>query len=204
MSPDPRRMLYLLEGEWLTNEREFKSIRTDIIKKYVKNIDDDRQIALFLLNDIIRYWRTITVDYTAKTTGPNPKPWATRNIKLVFARKLLYASGLFAVALTADRTQSDKQKILIKMFEMPAFDRIAFVCGEQSAQRLKELYDVFLKKMADADMRSHLENLEWKDKKDDAKFRYLKNESHYFGRELMGLFESSFHSSHPIRTTVIF
>ena len=65
-----RRMLFLLEGDYLTNESEFKRIRLEIIRRYVGNTPADHQIAFYLLNDVIRYWRTMAVDYA--DNGPLP------------------------------------------------------------------------------------------------------------------------------------
>ena len=200
-----RRMLYLLEGEFLTNESEFLSIRNDIIESYVGNTPSDHQLAFYLLNDTIRYWRTMAVDYAQKTYhAANKKPWAIRNVKLVFSRKLIYASGLFSIALTADRRKDDKISILNTMFAMTPIDRIKYICGEVQSQRLFEIYDTFLDKMSDKETREHLEKLKRNKKETDKIFREIKNEGHYFSRELMGLLHRTFHASHPIHMAIIF
>lgn len=200
-----RRMLYLLEGEYLNREDEFHKIRNEIITRYVGETPRDHQLAFYLLNDMIRYWRTMAVDYANKTyDNSNPKPWAIRNIKLVFSRKLIYASGLFSVALTADRTENKKIELLDMLFRMTPIDRIKYVCGEGSSSRLFEMYDFFLDQMASQRARDHLDGLERTDRSTDPMFRSLKNEGHYFSRELMGLYSKTFHDSHPIHMAVVF
>jgi predicted nucleotidyltransferase len=200
-----RRMLYLLEGEHLNREEEFHKIRKDIITRYVGETPGDHQLAFYLLNDMIRYWRTMTVDYANKTyDNLTPKPWAIRNIKLVFSRKIIYASGLFSVALTADRTKEGKIEILDRLFRMTPIDRIKYICGEENSRRLLEMYDFFLNQIADPDVRKHLESLDRDARSTDPIFRTLKNEGHYFSRELMGLYNKTFHASHPIHMAVVF
>jgi len=142
-----RRVLLLLEGEWLSNEEGFDSIRKCVIERYVKGTPKDHQLALFLLNDIIRYWRTIAVDFAFKTTeGDSPKPWAIRNIKLVFSRKLMYAGGLFAVGMTVDRTEGAKIKILEDLFCMPVIERMKYICGPNRVSKALASYDFFYKR----------------------------------------------------------
>jgi len=194
----------LLEGEWLSNEEGFDSIRKCVIERYVKGTPKDHQLALFLLNDIIRYWRTIAVDFAFKTTeGDSPKPWAIRNIKLVFSRKLMYAGGLFAVGMTVDRTEESKVKILEDLFRMPVIERMKYLCGPNRISKALASYDFFLRAMEDDAVRNHLKKLTLEGRYDPL-FRDLKNEAHRFTRELLGAFERTFHSTHPIRRAVIF
>ena len=164
----------------------------------------DHQLALFLLNDIIRYYRTVAVDYEFKISGNgDPKPWAIRNIKLVFSRKLLDASGLFSIAMTADRARDKKIEILEDLFSLPVMERMRTICGEARMEPVVESYNRFLDFLGSPAAREHLETLEmWN--RDDERFREIKNEGHHFMRELLKLFEGTFDSTHPIRRAVVF
>lgn len=197
-----QRVLMLLEGDWLFNEKGFRSLRREILCTYVKDGVPDDQVALFLLNDIIRYWRTVCVDYEYKTTEED-KPWAIRNIKLVFSRKLIYASGLFSVALTAGRSRESKIKCLEELFDLPPLNRIVHVCGKASTAQMVRCYEVFLDRISNDADRKHLESLE-RDCRADPLFRDLKNEGHQFTCELVNLFETKFDSTHPIRKAIIY
>lgn len=199
-----RRMLLLLEGEWLFQSEELKTLRKEILEKYITKSMTDHQLALFLLNDVIRYYRTMAVDYEFKTAGSEPpKPWAVRNIKLIFSRKLLYASGLFSVAVTADRSRDKKIELLEQLFNLTAIDRLVHICGNSQMNQVLKAYNYFLEKLEDNTLRTHLNSLS-KEQRNDPVFRELKNEGHHFNHLLMQLFENTFGHTHPIRRAIVF
>ena len=199
-----RRILLLLEADWVANESGFKSLRDEILHRYISDGMKDHQLALFLLNDIIRYYRTVCVDFEFKTAEhEGRKPWGIRNIKLVFSRKLLYASGLFSVAMTTDRTAGDKRKVLGDLFNMPVIDRMIEICGRDKMNKVLQSYDRFLTTMADSKMREQLNAIKLENR-DDIAFRQLKNEGIHFTRQLLALFENTFDATHHIRRAVIF
>lgn len=199
-----RRILFLLECEWLYNEEGLRDFRHQILERYISEEVADHRVALFLLNDIIRYYRTVAVDYEFKTVEQeNPKPWAIRNIKLVFSRKLLYTSGLFSVAMTADRSRNEKIKILETLFGMPVIERMTYICGERNMEPVLNRYNDFLGHLEIHDRRKHLIELA-SGKRQDEEFRKIKNEGHQFTRELLKLLENTFDSTHPIHRAILF
>jgi hypothetical protein len=102
-----RRILLLLEAYPLgSNTQRFTGVRRSILRRYLSEdrnllkpgIDGGsiRWIPLFLLNDFVRYWRTMAVDFAYKQFDRGNSGYALRSIKLGLSRKLLYASGMLA------------------------------------------------------------------------------------------------------------
>lgn len=95
-----RRVLLLLESLPIGNQEAYNRVRRQILNRYVR---DDRglvhasgqfRIPRFLLNDLTRYWRTVTVDFVYKQRAEAGRKSFLRNAKLRMSRKLIFASGL--------------------------------------------------------------------------------------------------------------
>ena len=197
-----RRMLFLLEGEPLTDVAGFRVARRTLLERYIAPRVGHGMLPLFLLNDLIRYYRTIAVDYEFKTSEAD-KPWGLRNLKLVFSRKLLYASGLFAIAATRDGPAEAKIARLEALLALTPIDRMAALCGETAVEPILDRYDHFLDRLEQPGLRRHLERLTRRDR-DDPVFRDLKDAGYAFTRDLQHLFTATFPPDHPIHRAIAF
>jgi hypothetical protein len=127
----------------------------------------------------------------------------SQHIKLVFSRKLLYASGLFNVAVTGDQTCDNKIQTLEDLVSIPVMDRMDEICGRSKMEIVRASYDHFLARLEDPTVREHLKNLK-REERDDRLSRELKNEGHRFTRALLKLFDDAFDPTHPIRRAIVF
>lgn len=150
-----RRMLFLLEGEWIANQDGFKAVREQLVHRYVEKELDERKICLFLLNDIIRYWRTICVDYEHKVLLGN-KAKAIRLIKLRFSRMMLYFGGILAVEGTDGLSSDKKREALLSKLALTPIQRMQQRFGFRADTALA-LYSDFLAAIDDPGVRTALE-----------------------------------------------
>lgn len=197
-----RRVLFLLESEWLFNRRKYELAFKKLVKAYVRDSITEHQICRFLLNDIIRYYRTIGVNFEHKTQVDG-KPWGDRNIKLLFSRKLMYFAGILAIAETAQQTAKAKRDTLFKLLRTPPIERIRNICGEASRPVL-DRYGVFLERLSTDEYRDLLVSTVEKREKHSDKFRDFKNEGHNFSLQLSLLMSQTYDVSHPIHHALVF
>lgn len=189
-----RRMLLLLEGEWIFNEQLFQETRTQLLKQYVPESLRDDQICLFLLNDVIRYWRTICIDFEFKVQNDG-KPRAIRLIKLRFSRMLLFLAGVLAIGATYGQKVEEKLETLNTYLALPAIERIQTIVGETANPAL-ELYAKFLLALDDANTRAALSQNSPAGE-DSREFETLRQHAHEFRDALVQLLQSHYGKDNP-------
>lgn len=100
-----RRMLLLTESVSALSmpfrEESIRRIADRYCDDYVDlTADSVPPVPRFFLNDIFRYWRTLTVDYAAKQWKDGRESSSLRKVKLLTSRKLLFAGSLASAFLT--------------------------------------------------------------------------------------------------------
>jgi hypothetical protein len=189
-----RRLLLLLESQALWNERSFDTLREDIANVYAKSVNDDpSKHFVLLLNDLIRYFRTICVHYHSEMNSEYGK-WPIRNIKLRHSRVLMYTSLLVVLGELSkfeySVAGSDKVGALKEFVGCPPLERFARVYAQNYDDNLFRLlgpYNFFLERLSDASCREELENLEYEDRYSRSAFASLKSNSDAFAAEVARL-----------------
>jgi hypothetical protein len=157
-----RRMLLLLESRAVAGHDEHARCFGQVLHAYLGHGVRDYRPPRFLLNDLIRYWRTICVDFEGKRRGAggdDPK-YASRNAKLRTSRKVLFAGGLLPVLLCQTKTPAEMPAFLTLQFSAPPTDRLAaaFLLQGAVAEGVRALgaYDRWIGMLGDPSVRDGL------------------------------------------------
>ena len=175
------------------------------------NSSSEIRIPRFLLNDLTRYWRTVTVDFVYKQRAENDKKWALRNAKLRMSRKLVFAAGLLRCffchldtaaddarqALTSKKDVSPLTAYMERHLSLTPLDLVAKACLErddvrtETARSIFDSYDQFLAILDDSVKRSELERVRTHEELRRSKaWNEVRKVSHPFHEGLVNLFLS--------------
>ena len=195
------RMLILLECDHLLSAEPLKACKERAVERYVNNHIQHHNMIRFFLNDLIRYHKTIAVDFEFKTSEDG-KSWGIRNIKLLFSRNLLYFSGILVAAESIDKSPAEKRALANNLFSMTPRARIEHVCGENTKPILR-LYDQFLGWMADPQFRAIANRTAIDRATHEKTFRDAKRAGQQFSDALYSLLRQQYPAKHPIHRTLV-
>jgi len=152
-----RRILLLSESKPVTLGTTHAGTITNILSRYCSDLltsdygkDSQAKVPRFLLNDLVRYWRTVAVDFGTKRWRKGNSQ--LRLAKLRITRKILFAGPLATVLLAPKRieTNSELEIYLRESLEASPLAQIANLTdslNRQSREAMKTLllnYDQFI------------------------------------------------------------
>ena len=164
-----RRILFLEESVSLFDPAVHEETIKTILSMYLEaRKSPSEKIPRFLLNDIIRYWRTIAVDYHAKQSRGNISgvPYSLRYLKLLISRKLCFISSIAPLYLLSYEGNPDELEFLLRAFKEPAVLRLIRLLnyvdmdadgGREKVQRIVETLDYFIERSGDQAWRKSVE-----------------------------------------------
>jgi predicted nucleotidyltransferase len=207
-----RRILLLFESRNLgTGAPVRERVIRSVFRRYVgedlryRISERPKSIPRFLLNDVVRYWRTMAVDFAGKRRERD-EGWALRNVKLRMSRKLLFSAALWGClscqldpsaalsASTASPEEHDAEltKYLMGLSNKRPLDLLAEAFLKfgalDPARRTFDAYDVFLELLDDRKSRNVLQKLELTTASNNETFEAAKQMASQFQQGLNELF----------------
>jgi hypothetical protein len=205
-----QRILLLLESAAIgRNVQAHDRVLRGVINRYLEEdthlLSHDLKsyrVPRFLLNDIVRFWRTMAVDFASKQRDRAGAGWGLRNAKLRMSRKLIFASGLlicFSANIDPDlqkkistdtSIENDAIKLnlvnyiraLVRLTPLETLDRTVKSCdvSAQIAEQLFSAYAEFLSMLSDEATRKALDDLRAKDSRTNDTFGRIRKISEQF------------------------
>ena len=148
------RLLMILESRCVFGENAYNAILKDILQAYFRDYPDHPKNfqPTFLVNDILRFWKTLCLNYENKRNQPKCDQGRKisqkfKNLKLKFSRKLTcFGSICYIVSQSGDISEED----IMKMSKLSPLQRLMAAAENfDSLQDKLEIavneYDWFLK-----------------------------------------------------------
>lgn len=155
------RILILGESVSLYQPDLHNELVKRIFERYFVDYKKPKEgVPRFLLNDALRYWRTLAVDYQAKR-WQGRSDWGLRYLKLLISRKLSFA-GFVIPLLICERTDVD---YFVRQFNMPPLARVAqlYKFGQEFHEPLRTIVRVaenFSRSLSDPAFRDEAEKVQ--------------------------------------------
>jgi hypothetical protein len=161
------RLLLLLESKPIFGEATYQHVRKECVERYWIDYAEhsDSFLPAFLVNDILRFWRTLCVNYEAGTTM-NPAKRRAKNYKLKFSRLLTCFSAILAVQAAFQRQKTVSADQAIHILDRTPLERLRDIGTEfrgpmqEKIELLLAMYNKFLTETncSKADLYSKMED----------------------------------------------
>jgi predicted nucleotidyltransferase len=146
----------------LSTYSSFRSLQKYVVDWYATafvNAHKDKQWT-YLLNDLIRYFRSYAAWHQFKLTVEHDDSWYIRNAKLRTSRLIMYAGLLFLLG-ESSRIGFGKPKWLLDHLTLTPLERVLYAFArhgyaQADTQRFLENYNAYFETMRDPQVRASL------------------------------------------------
>ena len=207
-----QRILLLLESTCIGNNGAYNRVLYEVLCRYVTEDWGLRNkldtMPRFLLNDIVRYWRTLCVDFAYKRRIREGRGWAIRTVKLRLSRKLIYAAGLLCCyscvinkelidrikccSNTIDCQHTLISHLITEMTKTPLDILSSMILPHENLYAATKLimdsYDAFIDILSNKETRDYLEKLPPEKTNDDSLYEKARKLGHSFQQGLNSIF----------------
>lgn len=146
------RLLLLLESKPLVRREVHAKVIDEVIERYWREFPDyyDRFMPAYLANDILRYWRTLCLNYEANTSEQSPRELTPqerakrkiKNYKLKHSRMLTCYSAVLYLLFIYGKNGTVTPPNAQTMVSLTPIERVEFVANELSGSEPADcIYD---------------------------------------------------------------
>lgn len=176
-----KRTLLILESKWTYDRPNYENLLEGVLASYIQDVKNDpRKNFVFLLNDVIKYFRSLCVNYQFTKSEIEYGKWPIRNIKLRHSRIVMYFSMVMAIGVLSSVDPEEKIEALNILVRMEPIQRL-FSCycisRDDGFDLFVKRYDLFLERLGEKDVRIELEGLDYDRRYDSPYFAELKRNS---------------------------
>jgi len=154
------RMLLMLESRGVFNTAAYDRHLRQILEHYYRDQKGKHSFKpLFLLNDILRYWRTLCLNYEERRHEPD-RPWRKKNVNLKFSRMMT----VFSTVLPLIARPLDSVGELESVCRQAPLERLSIGLDHLRDKALLDewrgvldIYEAFLRWKEDDDVEKYLD-----------------------------------------------
>lgn len=134
------RMTLILEGRCLYNYEQYKNLLNLVLEGYFNNraLRNENFPCVFLLDDILRYWKTLCVNYEVSYHNDSNKI-EMKKISLRFSRSLMIFSTVLNIIINKSSCMKESD-----FFILSPLERLAKALGDLNDSMNEELFKEYL------------------------------------------------------------
>lgn len=189
-----KRVLFLLESDWIYNQDDYKALLGQVADAYSEDVTrDPRKNFVFLLNDVVRYFRSLCVNYEFNKADTDDGKWPIRNVKLRHSRVLMYFSMVATIGGLSREHSAQKIDALKALIDMEPLRRmyVAYqLATDMGYFRIAGAYNSFLHLLSQQTVREELQGVGYEDRYKSPVFSQLKANSDAISAELLRFYEA--------------